>query len=99
CPTSMRRSIRKAAPTGIMSTRMGKARPAQLVCSSPRKRGPKAAGTKELDPRIDIRKDAVLRTAMRGNERETFEAPALYRLMAWLSPAYPVGAFSYSSGI
>ena len=31
------------------------------------------------------------------------EAPtstqSLYRLMAWLSPAYPVGAFSYSSGI
>lgn len=26
-------------------------------------------------------------------------ANALYRLMAWLSPAYPVGAFSYSSGI
>ena len=24
---------------------------------------------------------------------------ALYRLMAWLSPAYPVGAFSYSAGI
>jgi urease accessory protein len=24
---------------------------------------------------------------------------ALYRLMTWLSPAYPVGAFSYSSGI
>jgi urease accessory protein len=23
----------------------------------------------------------------------------LYRLMAWLSPSYPVGAFSYSSGI
>ena len=27
------------------------------------------------------------------------QASALYRLMAWLSPAYPVGAFSYSSGI
>jgi len=27
------------------------------------------------------------------------EAESLYRLMAWLSPAYPVGAFSYSSGI
>jgi urease accessory protein len=27
------------------------------------------------------------------------ESTALYRLMAWLSPAYPVGAFSYSSGI
>ena len=26
-------------------------------------------------------------------------AAALYRLMAWLSPAYPVGAFSYSGGI
>src|SRR5215218_9769637 len=24
---------------------------------------------------------------------------SLYRLMAWLSPAYPVGAFSYSSGL
>jgi urease accessory protein len=27
------------------------------------------------------------------------EAAALYRLMTWLSPAYPVGGFSYSSGI
>src|SRR6476619_2652530 len=27
------------------------------------------------------------------------DASALYRLMAWLSPAYPVGAFSYSGGI
>jgi urease accessory protein len=30
------------------------------------------------------------------NERE---AAALYRLMTWLSPSFPVGAFSYSSGI
>ena len=30
---------------------------------------------------------------------ETSESAALYRLMAWLSPSYPVGAFSYSSGI
>jgi len=29
----------------------------------------------------------------------TEEAGALYRLMAWLSPSYPVGAFSYSGGI
>jgi urease accessory protein len=27
------------------------------------------------------------------------EAAAFYRLMTWLSPAFPVGAFSYSSGI
>ena len=26
-------------------------------------------------------------------------AAALYRLLAWLSPSYPIGAFSYSSGI
>jgi urease accessory protein len=26
-------------------------------------------------------------------------APALYRLMTWLSPSYPVGAFSYSGGL
>lgn len=26
-------------------------------------------------------------------------ASALYRLLAWMSPAYPVGAFSYSHGI
>jgi len=30
---------------------------------------------------------------------DTSEAAALYRLMTWLSPAFPVGAFSYSSGI
>jgi len=27
------------------------------------------------------------------------DTAALYRLMAWLSPSYPVGAFSYSGGI
>ena len=27
------------------------------------------------------------------------ESAALYRLMSWLSPAYPVGAFSYSGGL
>ena len=30
---------------------------------------------------------------------ETMTPEALYRLATWLSPAYPVGAFSYSSGI
>ncbi len=31
--------------------------------------------------------------------REPGCAAALYRLLAWFSPSYPVGAFSYSSGI
>ncbi len=25
--------------------------------------------------------------------------PALYRLLAWLSPSFPIGAFSYSHGL
>jgi urease accessory protein len=33
------------------------------------------------------------------NENNHVPTAALYRLMAWLSPAYPIGAFSYSSGI
>ena len=32
-------------------------------------------------------------------EDSALNPAALYRLMAWLSPSYPVGAFSYSSGI
>src|SRR6266446_4245996 len=34
-----------------------------------------------------------------GTAAASLNASALYRLMAWLSPAYPIGAFSYSSGI
>ncbi len=45
-----------------------------------------------------MRQDGASRL-VRGNERENVAASALYRLMAWLSPAFPVGAFSYSSGI
>jgi urease accessory protein len=42
-------------------------------------------------------------TNMAGKQRiqptSGCDPAALYRLMSWLSPAYPVGAFSYSSGI
>jgi urease accessory protein len=35
-----------------------------------------------------------------GHDRiDASEAAALFRLMTWLSPSFPVGAFSYSSGI
>jgi urease accessory protein len=34
-----------------------------------------------------------------GALAEGASSHALYRLMAWLSPAFPVGAFSYSSGL
>ena len=67
-----------------MTTTMAKARSRPLLRSSSLKQG--------------SRKDkSRLVSRVRGSER--IEAAALYRLMAWLSPAYPVGAFSYSSGI
>jgi len=36
---------------------------------------------------------------VRGMAMTKPEAGAFYRLMAWLSPAYPTGAFSYSHGL
>jgi urease accessory protein len=50
------------------------------------------------------------RPAVRADEKSSLEASelgamqaseaaALYRLMTWLSPSFPIGAFSYSSGI
>jgi urease accessory protein len=56
-----------------------------------------------MDDRANRRSEAArivpvpLDSRLRVNER--IMGPALYRLMAWLSPAFPVGAFSYSSGI
>jgi len=41
-------------------------------------------------------KTPAIEGAGAANEGET---AALYRLMTWLSPSFPVGAFSYSSGI
>ena len=43
-----------------------------------------------------------LRTAtMPGmnTEIESLGAAALYRMFAWLSPSFPIGAFSYSHGL
>jgi len=62
--------------------------------SPPRKRGSRAARKEELG------------RGFRGDERSLGQplplegaSSHLLRLMAWLSPAFPVGAFSYSSGI
>jgi urease accessory protein len=48
-----------------------------------------------------VQRSLILRSrATRGvSKDEGVTPPALYRLMAWLSPSYPVGAFSYSSGL
>ena len=47
--------------------------------------------------RADMGAPAATPPALR--DMDAAEAAALYRLMTWLSPAFPVGAFSYSSGI
>jgi urease accessory protein len=43
--------------------------------------------------------EATAQPAENPGAMKDSEAAALYRLMTWLSPAFPVGAFSYSSGI
>ncbi len=46
------------------------------------------------NPEAVLDPSASLRTGARGPARDP-----LYRLLAWLSPAYPIGAFSYSHGV
>src|SRR3974390_2945999 len=53
----------------------------------PRRRAPKRAD-----------RDSSSRSES-ASRMQAGEAAALYRLMTWLSPSFPVGAFSYSSGI
>ncbi len=43
--------------------------------------------------------DPLPASGERERGRSALDAAGLHRLMAWLSPAYPVGAFSYSSGL
>jgi urease accessory protein len=53
-----------------------------------------SAASAELKAGPDPERDSV-----RDHELDADQGAALYRLMTWLSPAFPVGAFSYSSGI
>ena len=84
---SRRRSIRKAAPM-----------PAAAIAIDASRR-----------PRSTLTTHGLAVTSACGDRggcavrvtsgRRLCRTRALYRLMTWLSPAYPVGAFSYSSGI
>jgi urease accessory protein len=47
----------------------------------------------------DVANEAVAEASVDRSDMPDNEAAALYRLMTWLSPSFPVGAFSYSSGI
>jgi urease accessory protein len=48
--------------------------------------------------RTGVKGESGVRTADGTGAMTEAEAAALYRLMTWLSPSFPVGAFSYSSG-
>ena len=62
-----------------------------------KKRSAKVQPLRRSSPR---KRGPRLDSQLRGNERDAaIPSAALYRLMVWLSPAYPVGGFSYSSGI
>jgi urease accessory protein len=64
---------------------MAKARP--LLRLSPRKREPRKPASR------------LSRNRREHLVHDQLESAVLYRLMTWLSPTYPVGAFAYSSGI
>lgn len=84
-------STRMAIVTGIAMARKFKNMPlvkktgAAVHLSPEEKVRPREARAREGGPQS--------KSAPMPNSR------ALYRLMAWLSPSFPVGAFSYSSGI
>jgi urease accessory protein len=68
----------------------------------------RGAGLRPAPPGVEVavaRGPLILRSrARRGAKGEAsvagdVDAAALYRLLAWLSPSYPIGGFSYSSGI
>jgi urease accessory protein len=62
---------------------------------------PVALTRADLSPHAGRGEEAVAGRTAESDPRSLGELDhaALYRLMTWMSPAYPVGAFSYSSGI
>ena len=67
--------------------------PMLMTTSKPARPRRRAAGSADT-PGDDTAPSPGGRSGMQDDE-----AAALYRLMTWLSPSFPVGAFSYSSGI
>jgi urease accessory protein len=74
--------------TSIVVTSIPTAIPMLMKTNKP----PGAVGDSSSE--VDSASEVSSRADMSGSE-----AAALYRLMTWLSPSFPVGAFSYSSGI
>src|SRR5687767_4856038 len=72
------------------------------IMSGRRKNLPLVKGrvSRKQSPRVQIPGGRGRPSKARAGKGESPDSTAaLYRLMAWLSPSFPVGAFSYSSGI
>jgi urease accessory protein len=92
-------SMTSIATTIIMATPM--LMTINKAPAKPRRRSPAAVNEAQQSKSLVAvlsASAAVMPTADAAGLSAT-EAAALYRLMTWLSPAFPVGAFSYSSGI
>jgi urease accessory protein len=105
--TTMRRTIMVIIPTAMMITittvitiTMTSIATTIIITAIPMlmtTSKPPAKPRRSRVERADTGDKAMARLPAR--EIDAREAAALYRLMTWLSPAFPVGAFSYSSGI
>ena len=100
--TAMIMARKRFVRDGSLSRRHPEVRPRPLEPGEPRRatarlspHGEQAAETGAVHPS----RRAKRRAPQDHGAATALAAPALYRLMAWLSPAYPIGAFSYSSGI
>ena len=87
--------------TMTITTAMPMLMTANKTPTTPRRRASApAAATKQSQARVEISSGAsAAQPAGDRNAIDESEAATLYRLMTWLSPSFPVGAFSYSSGI
>ncbi len=84
--------------TSIAITTISTAIPMLMTTSKPPR--PRRRAVVRADATIDnTANEAAVPTPDQRGAMPDSEAAALYRLMTWLSPAFPVGAFSYSSGI
>ena len=84
--------------TSIAVTTISTAIPMLMTTNKPPR--PRRRAVVRADAIIDnTANEAAVPTPDQHSAMPDSEAAALYRLMTWLSPAFPVGAFSYSSGI
>jgi urease accessory protein len=87
------------AMTSIAVTTITTAIPMLLITNKPARPRRRAVVRADAILEDNTASEDAAQTPAGRSEMQESEAAALYRLMTWLSPSFPVGAFSYSSGI